>query len=274
MKRGRKGNWYRDIAVLLFLLFLTGRDARGEDRVWLKGEENPEVGKIVAMDAEQVTLEIPGGRMGLKRSQIEKMEMEEPELFRDAKKASSEKEYVKARIRYHTVRKRFVDSEWADKAHFAIAECYEKEGNSRGARKTYKEIVKRVGKTPQGRKALLGIATLDHKAKRYKKAIEACTDIIDSDESRQGARASKLRGECYFAQDEYEDALISYLTVAVLYYREKDLAGECSLLAGKCFEKMGDTKRAREYYQEVKERFSSQLQRRATEELSRLDAGE
>jgi len=183
---------------------------------------------------------------------------------------------------------------WAD-AKLGFAECSAKTGHYREADAAVQELIaKKLGdewtlraemtraeiragqkKLDEAQKLLASVAQRAAKAypdlaseanlrrtdcfvlaKRYKDAqslLETLGREGRSDQLR--ATAYNKLGDCLWAQREYREALFAYLRVVVLFFKARDQHAKALYWAGKCFEKRGESARAKELYKELTSKY-------------------
>ncbi|NOZ21059.1 MAG: tetratricopeptide repeat protein [Planctomycetes bacterium] len=67
------------------------------------------------------------------------------------------------------------------------------------------------------------------------------------------------RGRCFLAKKDYPRAALAFLHVPTLYPQNECLAGDSLYLVGQCFEKMGETDRARREYAALMSQFPAAM---------------
>ena len=103
--------------------------------------------------------------------------------------------------------------------------------------------------------AQFGIAWARENQGRYDEAIRAYQQVIQRHQGETAARAQFQIGECLYAQMQFEPAVRELLKVEILYaYAEWSAAALYE--AGRCLERLGQTHKAREQYEQVAQKYA------------------
>ncbi len=258
---------------LAALLRVFSFNAWSEDEVTLKTGAILK-GKVVKDDGSGVAVELAGGKgtVTLKQEEVASISLEEPELFALATASYKKGDYEKALRLYQEVTRRYTNYDWGEKAQFWVGESNLNLRRWADALDAYRELLKFRPQTDFAYRAKLGMAHALYQQKEYEKAIEVYQALM----SHQGgvlsppiaARALYGLGNCYFKQGEFEEALVSYLKVVVLYYDFEDWVKKSIFSSGLCYERLGDLKRAKATYQELMEKYpKSEYAKMAEERL-------
>ncbi len=89
---------------------------------------------------------------------------------------------------------------------------------------------------------------------RIPSAVQAFRRVTSTHRGETAARAQYEIGECFRAQNNYEDALSEYLKVRFLYAHDDWIAASL-FRTGQCFEKLGQDDRARSTYTELSSQY-------------------
>jgi cellulose synthase operon protein C len=115
-------------------------------------------------------------------------------------------------------------------------------------------------------RCLANRAEFDVARKMYNKAIDSASGA----KTETAAKAQWFIGETYFHQKKYETALHEYMRVKLLYDYPK-WSALALLQAGKCRERLGDSKEAAKIYQEILKSYPDTFSAEdASKELARL----
>lgn len=241
----------RNKLILLGAVLLLFCDAWSEDELTLKTGAVFK-GEIVKNDESGVTIELTGGKgtISLKQEEVASVSLEEPELFALATASYKKGDHEKALRLYREAAGQYASYDWGEKAQFLVGESNLKLRRWENALTAYRELLNTHPQSDYIHRAKLGMAHAHCEQGRYEKAVKIYRALI-SQEAEIAAQALCGLGNCYFEQEEFESALISYLKVVVLYYDFEGAVEKSLFSSGRCYEKLGDFKRARVTYQEV-----------------------
>jgi TolA-binding protein len=156
-----------------------------------------------------------------------------------------------ASIRVHeALRKRIPSFEAMDRVYFIIAEAQEKLGNEKESIATYATVIKAFPSGAFAGEARFRVARLREKVGDVKEAMAAYLESAETDSGEKGARARYRLGELLEADEQFSEAARHFMRIAILFFHE-ELTPNSLFRAATCFEKSGDTARARSVLEEL-----------------------
>jgi TolA-binding protein len=246
----------KKILLSTLTVILIAAPLYAQDKVFLKSGQVLE-GKVTKDDPKEVVLQLPDGSLvAFGRDQVEKIAIQEPEVYTKANQLFSKGAVKEALDLYKKITEIYAGNEWADVSGFQMGLCYEKLNKWDESAKIYQALLKDKPDGKYAPRARLGLAEAYMQSKRYKEALEIYSDISQKEKGETAAWAYNGIGECYYQNKEYEKALESgFLPVAVLFYDFENQAGRALFMSGECRKELGETAQALEYYEELIKRY-------------------
>ncbi len=140
-------------------------------------------------------------------------------------------------------------TESSREAAFDLAECHLKQGKWKKALDRYKESVGHLQGGDLRRAAYgMGVALLNLGATAD--AADQFRKAVGRGEDKLAAMSQLGLGDCAFRERDFEKASRSYYQVVLLYGFE-ELHGVARYKAGRSFEALGETERAKKFYRDV-----------------------
>jgi len=254
------------------IIFWTAAPAFSADKIILTNGQTVE-GEIIDQDASSVTLRFNDKSVvKFSRQRIKSIEIEEPQLFKEAKLKEDEKDFKKAVKLYKKVIKAYSGYDWAEKAQYRLAGCYLALEKDDDALKSFQSLLADHPQTEFFLEAKLNICEILVKQKKYQQAIKSFKNILEVE--KKGTIAARVQyriGDCYLASREMEDALLAYLKVTLLHYNQPEWAEKALLKSGGCYENLGDEKNATQCYLDLIEGYpDSSLRKQAQRKYNNL----
>ena len=123
------------------------------------------------------------------------------------------------------------------------------------AEKTYSAYSNQYPDGDFRRRAQTGVGWARENQKRYKEAIEAYRNVVaGSIRDEASARCQFHIGECYFAMDQYDEAIKEFIKVEVSFPIPA-WSSKALLEIGRCLEKQNSIDAAKDRYREVMEKY-------------------
>jgi len=230
-------------------------------------------GEIIDQDASSVTMRFDDKSVvKLSRQRIKSIEIEEPQLFKEAKLREEEKNFKKSVKLYKKVIELYSGYNWAEEAQYRLAGCYLALEKDEESLKSFQSLLVNYPQTKFFLEAKLNICEILVKQKKYKQAIESFENILKTEKKGELAARIQYRiGDCYLTSQKMEDALLAYLKVTLLYYDQLEWAEKALLKSGGCYEILGDVKNAKECYLDLIKGYpGSSLMRQAQRKYDNL----
>jgi TolA-binding protein len=270
LKMMKKRNYIIFLIVSLISL-LNIRNAFALDEILLKNGSKIS-GEIIAADTKQLMLELSGKKViyTVNYEDILRIESPKPQAMILADNHFFFEDYETAYKEYLEVMAQFGPLSWGAKANLKAAECQMKLGKKDRALKMYKNFIE---KYPQAanidyfKKDLGDIFFKDRNWDEAAKLYYQVASSISNDDLKPEAYY-KL-AESYFNKGEYEEALIGYLYVIVLYFQDAKLTEISKYKSALCYEKLANNKKALETYKEFVAEWSESKNKQKAEEKIR-----
>lgn len=189
-------------------------------------------------------------------AKIDKFRIEAPDFFRKAEDYYLSKKYEQACELYLKTIQKYGGFSWGEEAYFKAADCQVKSGNIPEAIELYNNYIEGYPGAKFANKARMNLAKLLFGKSDYDGAIKAYDAVIKSKDELSRPDAYYGSAESYFAKSAYEQALINYLKVVVLYYEKTNFVANAKFKSGECYEKLGENERALATYKEVINEFA------------------
>lgn len=170
--------------------------------------------------------------------------------------------------------KRVVDAGQKDDAYrvslLRLAECQSHEQDWPQARSTFERYLAEYPNDPHAYVAQFGIGWADEHQGNIDQAIESYRQVTTNHQNETAARAQFQIGECLFAQEKHQDAVVELLKVDIQFAYPKWSAA-AMYEAGRALELLNKTTEARLQFESVIERFGdSQWAALAKQQLARM----
>lgn len=259
------------IVTLIIFVFIA-KLSLAQDTIILKNNEVI-TGKIIKSDNKGITVEIMEGKVTLTipQEKILEVKIEKPELFKNAQEYYIRGEYALAIDAYKTVAQTYGGYSWGQEAYIMTAQCLIKMNNYSEAAKWYQMFIENFPQAELAPQAELDLADIYFKEKDYPRAMQMYEKIAKDGEGEAAARGYYGMGDCYFQQGKFEEALVCYLKIVVLYYEFQHQVANALLKSAECYKALGDNKRMIETYEEVIKKFpGTNYAKRANEVLISL----
>jgi len=175
-------------------------------------------------------------------------------LYRLGSALYQQKDMAGASEAFRKVADRFPKSEVAAESLYWLADSLERTGRTADATAAYNRFVRSNPAHALTPKALLGLTRTHVAQKNFPEALASLDRIDAKAEAPILAEVVKLSGDLLFAQQQYKEALESYLKVTIVYGASA-VAAESQFLIGQCQEQLGNADKAKEAYQKVIDRF-------------------
>lgn len=190
-------------------------------------------------------------------AKIDKFKIETPDFFRLAQDYYLSKKYEQAYELYLKTIQKYGGFSWGEEAYFKAADCQIKIGNVLKAIELYNNYIDDYPNAKLVNKARMNLAALLFGKNDYDGAIKVYDAVIRSKDELNRPEAYYGSAESYFAKGAYEQALIDYLKIVVLYYDKSNFVANAKFKSGECYEKLGENTRALTTYKEIINEFPS-----------------
>lgn len=243
------------IAALIILVFIA-KLSLAQDTIILKNNEVI-TGKIIKSDSKGITVEVMEGKAALAIPQEKILEIKtpKPELFGTAEGYYARGQYALAIDAYKAVAQTYGGYGWGQEAYIMTAQCLIKMNNYSEAAKWYQVFLENFPYAKSAPQVKSDLADIYLKQKDYPMAMQTYEKLVKDGEGETAARGYYGMGDCYFQQEKFEDALVCYLKIVVLYYEFQDRVANALLKSAKCYKALGDDKRMIGTYEEVVKKF-------------------
>ena len=124
-------------------------------------------------------------------------------------------------------------------------------GRSGEAKRVFQRVISKHPENLMAAYARLELAEMAIQESRFFEASEQITAIIESRTDETAARGQYLLGEIAWEQGDTEEALTNYLKVKYIYPSSTNWVDRALLKAGACYEKMGESRKARKVYDDL-----------------------
>ncbi len=227
-----------------------------QDRIKLKNG-NIINGSVIKTDKAGITVELAGEKavIAVPHGNIDQLIIEAPVSFRMAENRYFAKDYEKAYADYMETITKYGGYSYGEDAYFKAADCQLKIGNVGKAVELYNTYISDYPGSKYANRARMKLASVLADKGDYDGAVKAYDAVIRSKDEAQRPDAYYGTAEAYFAKGSYEQALVNYLKIALLYYDKGKTAAEAKFRSGECYEKIGERKMALETYKEIVDEF-------------------
>lgn len=250
----RKSSILFTATLIIFLLI--AKLSLAQDTIILKNKEIIR-GTIIKSDSKGITVEIKEGEatLTIPQEKILEVKIEKPELFKTAQEYYARGDYASAIDAYKAVAQKYGGYSWGEEAYMMAAQCLIKMNNYPEAAKWYQLFLENFPHAESAPQAESDLADIYFKEKDYPRAMRMYEKLVKEREGEAAARGYYGMGDCYFQQEKFEDALVCYLKIVVLYFEFQDQVAGALLKSAKCYKALGDDKRTIETYEEVIKKF-------------------
>lgn len=231
------------LATLLALILVIGTSSCLKTRSSLREEtENPDTGystkvtEVAASENQKIAEEL--------RSEINQLNGRIDDLNR--KNESLAKDQTKRIEHEAQLREMQIKIQELQASQAALIDALQKKEKDR---EKEREIPKAETATAfeKGREA--------YKEKKYDEAIEEFTQYLKFPKGRHTEEALFLRGEAFYAKEQYKKAILDYSSLQEKYPKSKSLP-KTLLKIGNSFDALGMTSDAKAFYQEILEKHA------------------
>jgi TolA-binding protein len=223
-----------------------------QDEIILKNG-NVIKGSIVAADKSGLKMEIsePKAIIVVPQASVDRFKIEMPDSFRIAEDYYLSKKYEPAYELYLKTIQKYGGFSWGEEAYFKAADCRVKAGDIPKAIGLYNDYIGNYPDAKSVNKARMNLAVLLSGKGDYDGAVKTYDAVIRSKDEASRPAAYYGSAESYFAKGEYEQALVNYLRIVVLYYDRSDLVAKAKFRTGECYEKLEEGAKALATYREI-----------------------
>lgn len=248
--------------------------SQAADKVILKNNSVIE-GRVIEEKDGLIVIELVGGKgtMGIPGSDILKVIMEKPEAFRKAEEAFRKRKFGDAIRLYNEVISMCGMTEWGEKALMGLGRAYTETNKEDDACRVFRRLVSEC-KDPDIRcESRLILGRISRGRRMYDMAKSIYGEILEEECSgKYLAEAQISLGEMCVAAEEYEEALLNFLRVVVVFYKQDEFVQKAMLRSGFCYEKLGDFVNAKRIYKELLREYpDGKHVGEAREKLNKLD---
>ncbi|MFA6356147.1 MAG: tetratricopeptide repeat protein [Candidatus Omnitrophota bacterium] len=242
-------------AVLICLMFSCAISF-ALDEIKLKNG-NVIKGSIMKTGKSGISFELAGEKavITVPLGNVDRLNIETPVSFRLAENSYFANSYDQAYENYMKTIDRYGGFSYGEDAFFKAADCQIKLGNAGKAIELYNMYLGDYPGAKSVNRARMKLAVILAKDGDYDGAVKAYDAVIRSRDEAQRLDAYYGSAEAYFSKGAYEQALVNYLKIAVLYYDKGKIASEAKFKSGECYEKLGERKMALVTYKEIVEEY-------------------
>ena len=161
------------------------------------------------------------------------------------------------------------DEKYMDQALYQAGTCAKNLKRWPEAQTFYKQLVDQFAKFEQINEARYGLAWSLQNQNKFSEARTIYQQIIDTataELTETSAKAAFMIGEIAFAEKKHEDAVAQFLFVAGAY-PFPEWQAKARYEAGRCFQQLGNTKKAIQSLQQVVDKFPKQPEAKAATAL-------
>ncbi|MDD5073401.1 MAG: tetratricopeptide repeat protein [Candidatus Omnitrophica bacterium] len=233
-------------------------------------------GSILKTDRSGLSIEVSGQKAVIivPLTNIDRFTIEAPDFFRTAQDYYLAKKYEQAYPLYLNTIQKYGGLSWGEEAYFKAADCQVKMGDGPKAIELYNSYIGDYPDAKSVNKARMNLAALLSGKGDHDNAIKIYDAVIRSKDESNRPDAYYGSAESYFAQGAYEQALVNYLRVEVLYYDRSDLVANAKFKSGECYEKLGEDEKALVTYREIIAGFpKSDFAKKSKAKLEKLEKG-
>lgn len=180
--------------------------------------------------------------------------------------------YERAVSHFTRIVKEFKDHEVLGPTLLRLGECLALMQRWATSEQTFAAYLDRFPQGEQAYQAQFGMGWARENQQRYTEAIAAYEQVVAAQQGPTAARAQFQIGQCYFAEERFEEAVRELLKVDILYaYPEWSAAALYE--AGRCFERIGKTAEAQSQFQQIGQKYAqTQWAELAAKQLSDLSS--
>lgn len=245
----------RFLLIYLFLIsviIIIDFPAFASDEIILKNKKVIR-GTILKSDKSGICIELPDTKaiLTIATKDIFKVNSPKPDLLIFTDNYFLLGDYTQAYKAYLNLIEKYGGFSWGEEAYFKATRCLAKTGQTSKAIELCKEFIEGYPKAENINKFKLNLANIFFKEKNYSKAINLYIELTMSEDESKHAEIYYKLGESYFAQDEFEKALISFLKIDVFYYQATDWVVKAKFRSAECYEKLDEDLRAIKTYEEI-----------------------
>jgi len=225
------------------------------------------------------------GEQTFKQGQYLSAVCPEPAEHPLAKQSYLKAEYPKALQLYEYVYAKYRVLGWGAASLEGIGNCHRFTGNTDAAIENYAKLLADYPNYAGSRRVKYVLAQVREKKTDLAAAVELYEQVAAEADDELSAASLRNIGNILYLSQKYEDALLQYLRVAILYQNLPQApVAECMFRAADCFEILADTRppqeaaklreRAKKYYLDVVTRFpQSEFAKPARLRYQELSAG-
>jgi len=227
-----------------------------QDRIKLKNG-NVIKGSIIKTAKSGITIELAGEKavIAVPLGNVDQLIIEAPVSFRTAENRYFAKDYEKAYADYMETIRKYGGYSYGEDAYFKAAECQLKLGDVTKAIELYNTYISDYPGSKYANRVRMKLASVLAEKGDHDGAIKSYDAVIRSKDEAQRPDAYFGTAESYFAKGSYEQALVNYLKIALLYYDKGKMAAEAKFRSGECYEKLGESRMALETFKEIVDEF-------------------
>ena len=179
-------------------------------------------------------------------------------------------EYKKAVTTYNILLDKYKDSEWTERSLFRLGEWYTQLKNWKKSKANYQKLLKAFPETELISFVRLGIAETNRNLGKLDEAKQVYEELAEDSVTMVSARAKIGIGYIYQANGKCEDAIRSFMYVAILF-DDVDLCSRALMETSKCWLLLDDKDKATKMLEELITRYpESPLIEDAREKLTGL----
>jgi TolA-binding protein len=149
---------------------------------------------------------------------------------------------------------KFPQHEQAPVALLKLGEVRAEAGDANAALQAHSEFLQKYPQNEFAYRARFGVGWAHEQLKHYDEARKAYQQTIDSTNTETAARAQFQIGETYFTEGKFEEAVAALLAVEDVYAYPK-WSAKALLEAGRAFEQLKQTDRAKRQYDQVLQKY-------------------
>jgi TolA-binding protein len=143
----------------------------------------------------------------------------------------------------------------AEQALLRLGESQGLTGRWGDSERSYHQFLQQHGKSEWTRRAWLGLGWARENQKKFSEAIDAYNRVVaDKTKDETGARSQFQIGECYFAMNQYDEAIKHLINVEV-NYGFASWSAKALLEIGRALERKGATAESVAQYKEVIQKY-------------------
>ncbi len=264
--------------LFIFLIFQASADnAFSRDEIILKNGSKIS-GRIIAADTRQLMLELSNKKAiyTVSYKDILRIKSPKPEVMLLADNHFFLEDYETAYREYLEVMAKFGPLSWGAKANLKAAECLMKLGEKDRALKMYESFINKYPQAANIDFFKKDLGDIFFRDKDWQEAAKLYNQVaLSASDNNLKPEAFYKLAEANFNEGKYEKALVNYLQVVVLYFKDVKFAEAAKFKSALCYEKVEDNKRALESYREfVAEWPKSESKKGAEDKINELSKKE